>query len=60
MKNKKVKQMMADIFNGKWLNLGYPDGMDLYVFGGYYGKHKTSVPLHKIVSLTADQLKEVK
>lgn len=62
MKNKRVKQMMADVFNGEWINYNskgfyYANGMSLHVFGVWLGKRRPMGALHKAVSLTASELK---
>lgn len=63
MKNKRVKQMMVDVYKGEWINynsndqLYYGNGMKFHVFGGWLGQYKTTVELHKVVSLTASELK---
>ena len=59
MKNKKAKQMMADIFNGKWERLDSKVYV-LVVLEGHFGSFPVHCSLHGVKSLTADQLKEVK
>lgn len=59
MKNKKVKQMMATIFDGEW-EMFRPNMYKLVILEGYFGSCAVRCALHKQVSLTANQLRDKK
>lgn len=56
MKNKKVKQMMKDVFNGEWETL--EDGSHkLIILEGYFGSWPVHCALHRMVSIDAEDLR---
>lgn len=62
MKNKQVKQMMCDVFDGYWVDgsefvYAQTNGMVLMVFGGWLGDERTDVGLNKTVSIKANEVK---
>lgn len=54
--NKKIKQMMSQVFNGEWEHLG-PNVYRIVILEGYFGTWPVHCALHKTISLTASELR---